>query len=278
MTIRAELKRSATTLRATSKTAQLDGEVLLAHVLNKDRSWLHAHSEDELSKEEKAKYSEYVNKRLLGEPVAYIVGFQEFYGRKFTVDSNVLVPRPESESFVELLKELARMPAPQGIHHILDMGTGSGCLAITAKLEVSRLYVTATDTSKDALSVAARNALAFACPITFKEQSLLTSDKEGYDLILANLPYVPENMQDPSITREPDEALYSGIDGLDHYTKLFEQLADKHIRYVMTESLVMQHKELKKLAEKARYRLEKTDGLVQLFVKTTNIHELLDKR
>jgi release factor glutamine methyltransferase len=265
-------------LTTVSLTPQLDAEVLLAHVLQKDRSWLHAYGNEELQRSSLHAFEELIKRRAAGEPIAYLVGYKEFYGRNFIVSPSVLVPRPESESFLALIKDLVKTPAPEGIHHVLDMGTGSGCLAITVKLEHPKLYVSATDISSTALAIAAHNALTHGCAITFKKQSLLAGDKEGYDLIVANLPYVPIGMQHASIAHEPTEALYSGADGLDHYKKLFVQLAHKHIRYVMTESLLEQHEEVKKLASDAHYVLQKTEGLVQLFVKNTDIHELLEKR
>jgi release factor glutamine methyltransferase len=208
-----------------------------------------------------------IARRVDGEPVAYILGFKEFYGRNFIVNEYVLVPRPETESFIELLGALASVRPPKGIYNVLDMGTGSGCLAITVKLEFPHLSVFATDISKPAITTAIKNSRDHDASIQFKVQSLLLGDKQGYDIILANLPYVPDNMTDPSIMREPEIALFSGTDGLNHYRQLFEQLEPKHIRYIMCESLVVQHKSLEELAVKAGYKLTKTDGLVQLFTK-----------
>lgn len=280
-----------------SPTARLDSEILLAFLVKQDRSWLHVHADDEIDQKMQDRFEELVLERMTGTPVAYLTGVKEFYGREFNVTQDVLVPRPESESFIELLKHLKshnQTPFLQGLtlrqgealqngrstegndvnnvdgflHQVLDMGTGSGCLAITAKLEFPDMLVTATDTSTDALKVAITNAQEYDASIIFKEQSLLTGDKIGYDIILANLPYVPVAMQDPSIMREPQEALFSGIDGLDHYRRLFEQLEPKHIRFVITESLLIQHAAMITLAEKAGYTPTKTDGLVQLFTKT----------
>ncbi len=251
------------------QTTKLDAEVLMCYVVGKNKAWLLAHGEAILTDAQNKKYQKLVAKRADGQPVAYLIGKKEFYGRDFAVNKHVLVPRPESESFIELLKQLKSDHTINGfLHHLLDMGTGSGCLAITAKLEFSDMLVTATDTSTATLKVAIANAATYGTPIIFKKQSLLTGDKQGYDVILANLPYVPEHMQDPSIMHEPYSALFSGEDGLDHYRELFSQLANKHIRFVLAESLIAQHGEVEKLAASASYELVNTDGLVQVFRKT----------
>lgn len=251
------------------QTARLDTEVFASNILGEDRSWIHAHPEHILEGSDLNKLDGMVKLRIAGEPVAYILGHKEFYGRDFVVNSDVLVPRPESESFIELLRDLKNdKTVPGFLHQLMDIGTGSGCLAITAKLEFPDLLVTATDTSLPALRVAIANADKHSVSIVFREQSLLSGDKQGYDIIMANLPYVPDVMRDKSILHEPKMALFSGDDGLDHYRKLFEQLEPKHIRFVMTESLLKQHGKVEKLAAKANYSLARTDGLVQLFVKS----------
>ena len=260
------LKAAVGTLQqAGSRTARLDAEVILAFVLGKNRAWLLAHADDKLTAAQSEQFAAAIGRRSAGEPLAYITGFKEFYGRNFAVTPDVLVPRPESESFIELLKELR---TTERVHNLLDMGTGCGILAITAKLEQLDLYITATDTSKAALKVAIGNALKLEASVNFKEQNLLTGDKEGYDVVLANLPYVPTVTEpDPSIANEPSEALFSGPDGLEHYRKLFEQLRPKHIRFVMIEALESQHEALIAIAKAADYKLTSTNVLVQLFTK-----------
>ena len=267
MDVGAILKKTELLLKPTSTSVRLDSELLLSHLLQKDRSWVHTHPEHILQRSDLCKLDEMVERRVSGESIAYILGYKEFYGRNFIVNSDVLVPRPESESFIEMLGDLAKVRPPQGIHNVLDMGTGSGCLAVTTKLEYPHLNVFASDISKAALQVAIKNSQEYKVPITFKIQSLLNNDKQGYDVIIANLPYVPESMKDKSIMSEPPEALFSGSDGLKHYTRLFEQLEPKHIRYVLLESLLLQHDSISKLAIESGYKLTRTDGLVQLFTK-----------
>ena len=268
MTLKLWIRKNTDKLRSSSLTARLDTEILLATLLGRDRSWIHAHPEYILHVSDIHNLDDMIQRRVNGEPVAYITGNKEFYGRDFTVNKSVLVPRPESESFIELLRGLKNDKSIPGfLHQVLDMGTGSGCLAITAKLEFPDLVVTATDTSLSALKVAIDNAKKHDKSIVFRKQSLLAGDKQGYDIVLANLPYVPETMQDKSIMHEPRMALFSGHDGLNHYRKLFEQLEPKHIRFIMTESLLNQHANIEELASQANYTLVKTDGLVQLFAK-----------
>lgn len=272
MTVRSFIDNAVTKLKNSSITsARLDVEVIVADILGVDRSWLQAHDNDEIPTEQEVELTKKIDMRAKNEPVAYILGHKEFHGRNFIVNKDVLVPRPESESFIEILKGLKNDKSiPWFLHKVLDMGTGSGCLAITAKLEFPDMLLTATDTSQDALKTAISNANELgATTIIFRNQSLLSGDKQSYDIVMANLPYVPDSMRDKSIKHEPEMALFSGDDGLNHYKKLFEQLESKHIRFVMTESLLSQHDTVSSLAAIAGYGLLKTDGLVQLFTKQT---------
>jgi release factor glutamine methyltransferase len=252
-------------LQATSHTARLDADVLLGVVTGKTKAHILAYIDTQLATSQLQELEILLKRRLNGEPMAYITGQAEFYGHLFCVNKQVLVPRPESESFLDMLQDLRKT---ERVHNLIDIGTGSGALAIAVKLAHPDMYVTATDISKAALMVASSNILSHKAPVTLRKQSLLTNDKEGYDVVLANLPYVPTGTpSSPSIAHEPDIALFSGHDGLGHYTRLFKQLGLKHIRFVMTESLLSQHKAVQALAKSANYTLAKTDGLVQLFIK-----------
>ncbi len=265
MTIGEWLVNTTADLEFASKTPRLDALLLLELVTARSRADLLASSKETLSVMRQGKLKKIVERRLNGEPMAYIAGQKEFYGRDFMVNHSVLVPRPESEAFLELLGALRKT---ERVHTLIDIGTGSGILAITAKLQHPDLYVFASDTSKDALQVAAQNALRHKAAVTFKEQNLLAGDREGYDVIFANLPYVPTRQEpDRSIAQEPPEALFSGPDGLEHYRRLFSQLKPKHIRFVMTESLTEQHAAVEQLAADAGYQKTSTEGLVQWFTK-----------
>lgn len=240
--------------------------VLLEDTIQKDRARVVAHPEHELDQKVIQKLDELIARRINREPLAYIRGKAWFYGRFFTVNPSVLIPRPESENFIELLKELQPKK-------VLDIGTGSGALAITTKLELPECHVIATDTSSEALATAQKNAATHSTDIQFLSGSLLeplTPEQLADSVIIANLPYVPDSLiTSPEITQEPPEALFSGKDGLDHYRNFWEQLkatANKPT-HILIESLETQHEALEKLAKTSGYRLEKTDILIQQFSK-----------
>ncbi len=247
-----------------SLTPSLDAEILLAHFMKKDRAWVLAHAEDNLDEKTCLTLSKALVRRTSGEPIAYVTGRTEFYGRDFYVDSRVLVPRPESEDFIEIMRSIVDKIGDNT--SVIDVGTGSGILAITLKLEHPALEITATDISKKALKVARMNANRYKLSIPLRHQDLL-SDTDAQDIVVANLPYVPINMRDPSIQMEPDEALYSGMDGLDHYRRLFQQLENRTVRYVLTESLLDQHEQLSAVAKLAGFVEHSMKGLVQVFTR-----------
>lgn len=250
--------------KANIESARLDNLILAATILKKSQEWLRAHEDYELTDQEMKELNTKVIQRAQHIPLAYLTSAKEFYGRPFYVNEDVLIPRPESESFITLLRTVATR-----VDTAIDIGTGSGCLAISTKLEYPALYVIATDLSKSALIVAKKNAANLKAHITFIQTDLLAKiDHEPSTVLLANLPYVPENLiTSEEITKEPAEALFSGSDGLNHYRQLWQQISMLSSRplYVMTESLESQHRQLEVLAQTAGYRLVKTDTLVQLF-------------
>lgn len=257
----------ATTQKLRTKnisSARLDAELILAEVLQKPREYLLAHPEHVLQDQPLQMAERLLNRRAQREPLAYIVGKKEFYGRDFIVTPDVLIPRPESESIIDLLKKLQPRT-------VVDIGTGSGCLAITAKLELPNTQVIATDIDAAALKIAKANASKHNVEIKFIKSDLLDSLPSGVQhpvSVVANLPYVPQNLiTSPEIEQEPSIALFSGEDGLDHYRKFWQQIAQLKIRpqYILTESLETQHQKLSGLARQLGYRLAKTDVLVQLF-------------
>lgn len=247
-------------------SARLDSLLILEHVTRKNRAHLLAHPETEITTEQQIRLDEVLARRLKHEPLAYIFGRVEFYGRTFSVNSDVLVPRPESENIITLLKEYRDVPT------IIDIGTGSGALAITAALEKPRAEVVAIDIDPHCLKVARKNADQLDAYVTFLEGDLLRSeDLEMYQspiFILANLPYVPDNYAiNQAAKHEPKLALFAGRDGLDMYRIMFDQLSeyeDMEI-IVLTESLEIQHKVLAGIAFDHGFTLGKTAGLIQTF-------------
>lgn len=259
-------------------TARLDCLVLLEDVLDVNRASLLAHPEQQLSPIQEALLNTYVTRRQIHQPLAYIRGHASFYGRDFIVNKHVLVPRPESESMIDLLKGI-RFLAPFVITpRILDVGTGSGCLGITAALELPAAEVTLHDIDSSALTVARQNTERYCyLKVRFGQVDLLEHFPGSYqDVILANLPYVPTGYAiNKAANFEPKLALFAGSDGMDLYRRFWQQLAALHAekpRYIITESLEQQHTLSTMLARAAGYRLGQTQGLAQLFIQSASQH------
>ena len=255
--------------RAKIETARLDCLVLLEDCVNKDRGWLLAHPEFKLSKKQIAKINSQMERRITHEPLAYIRNQTEFYNRSFYIDHRVLEPRPESETIIKLLKSLAT----NNKQTIVDIGTGSGALAITTKLELHNAKVIATDIDSGCLEVARQNAKALKANIIFLKGNLLkpldTLKLKSY-ILLCNLPYVPDNFKlNPAAMKEPQIAIFGGLDGLDLYRELFKQIASSTYKpsFVLTESLPSQHKKLIALAKLYAFELTQTDDFIQCFNK-----------
>lgn len=223
-------KASALLTRAAITTATLDAEILLAHTLRKSRTYLHAHADDELSPRDIEIADARLDLRLDHVPVAYIIGHKEFYGHPFRVTPSVLIPRPESESFItslhKLLPSVAARDGGENLRRLVDVGTGSGCLGITAKLEFPALDVTLIDNSKYALRVALDNAKRLHATVTELQSNLLAQYPLVADIILANLPYVdPEWERSPETDHEPSVALFADNHGLALIEKLLPEAA-----------------------------------------------------
>ncbi len=221
-TVRRVVEWAAGDLRSRGVTSpRLDAEVLLAHVLGVDRVRLIIDSALPLGQDELARYRGLHQRRRAGEPVAYLIGVREFYGRPFRVDARVLVPRPETELLVEV--GLARTGACSLSARVLDLCTGSGCVAITLGRERPTTQVLGTDLSVDALRVAVDNALRLgASNVAFQRADLfegIARPAGWFDLITANPPYIADGEEGalPVDVRgfEPRMALFAGSDGLD---------------------------------------------------------------
>ena len=203
---------------------RLTAEVLLMHALQRDRAFLYAHSGDELTELAWIHYGRYLHERLKGKPTQYITGRQEFYGRDFRVTRDVLIPRPETEHLVE-----AAMARIQPGNVVLDVGSGSGAIAVTLALETSA-RVFATDISTAALSVAQSNAARLSASVGFVACDLAACVRDrSVDVLVSNPPYVPA-VDRPSIQREvrdyePPVALFGGPTGLEIYERLIAEAA-----------------------------------------------------
>lgn len=207
------------------ESARLDAELMLAHTLRKNRTYLHAHLDEKIDERRYDIANARLQLRLDRTPLAYIIGHKEFYGRRFIITPSVLVPRPESEVMIEWLLEItANEIAPK---KLIDIGTGSGILGITAKLERPNLDVTLSDIEVKALAVARRNASALSSDVYTQRQNLLDGQSFAIDYILANLPYVDAAWSDtsPELRHEPSGALYATQGGLRLIAQLIPQLA-----------------------------------------------------
>lgn len=232
MVVKEVLAVAYNSLADKSDAPHLDAQWLMLEVLGqKEASWLISHAGNELTQGQEERFENLVKRRKTGEPLAYILGEWEFYGRKFIVNKDVLVPRPDTEQLVEeAIKVINKM------HEkivVADVGTGSGCAAITMLLETKKISrVLATDVSKKALKVAKQNAVRYGVAemITFLQGDMLEPLKErNVDLIVSNPPYVPTGelkLSPTSDTRglrfEPTLALDGGEDGQDYVKKIKE--------------------------------------------------------
>lgn len=210
---------------------RLSAQVLLGHALGLPRLEMLLDARTGVSDNQAAAMEALALRRLHGEPVAYIVGVREFYGLEFHVNPAVLIPRPETELMVDRLLSLGD---GENVGRVLDLGTGSGVLAVSCAVHLPRVQVTGVDISADALAVAKRNALAHGVGsrITLVQGDLVDALRiEEFDVILANLPYVPTTMRDGMshevLGHEPEHALFAGADGLDVYRRLACALAGR---------------------------------------------------
>ena len=262
MGIRAALKEGMAQLRAAQIPSHtLATELLLMYALGRDRAWIYSHPEESLDAATAEKFLALIARRAAGEPVQYLTGKQEFWGLEFEVTPAVLIPRPETEHVMEVA--LARLGergikihmntgAPRETLRVVDVGTGSGCLAVALAWELPHAEVFATDISAPALEVASRNAVrqGVAERVHFLQRDLLTglehTDPSGvgaghavpastqngplFDLIVSNPPYIARNeaaqLQREVRDHEPHAALFGGPTGIEMYQRLIDQARD----------------------------------------------------
>jgi release factor glutamine methyltransferase len=224
MTVHTALRQGASILEdAGIAVPRLTAEVLLAHAMQVERVYFFAHPEQELCDVEWLHYGRYLHERLGGKPTQYITQHQEFYSRDFRVTPDVLIPRPETEHVVETALEIAQGGA-RGAWRVLDIGTGSGALAITLRLEMGA-ETWATEISPAAAVVAADNAARLGAPVHFVVCDLMEAMAAGtMDLIVSNPPYVPlterEGLQREVRDFEPHVALFAGRTGFELYDRI----------------------------------------------------------
>ncbi len=202
---------------ASIPSPQLDAELILAHTLRKNRTYLHAHPDHIMTDREIEIADARLALRLDRVPVAYIIGHKEFYGRNFHVTQSTLIPRPDSEILIELTRHVLPDITRQtdDAVRIVDVGTGSGALGITAKLEFPDSDVTLIDTSKHALNTAEKNAKTLHADVTILQGDLLSTYPFEPHIIIANLPYVDKSWErSPETNHEPALALFAGNNGL----------------------------------------------------------------
>jgi release factor glutamine methyltransferase len=236
--IRSALKSALAQLRAAAVPSHtLAAELLLMNVLGRDRAWLYAHPEEVLTEAQRGEFEQCLARRCAGEPTQYIVGRQEFWGRDFAVGPGVLIPRPETEHVIEVALEMLGPRRAGESFRAADVGTGSGCLAITLALALPHATVLATDISEAALEFARRNAVAhgvaprieFVCChlLDVPARSPHAPHPSSLDLIVSNPPYIAgsEGRTLPREIREhePPEALFGGAQGHEIYAPLVSQ-------------------------------------------------------
>lgn len=195
---------------------RIDAQLLLLHALGRarhDRAWLLAHDSDALPPEAARTFSLLCARRTRGEAVAYLIGEKEFYGLRLMVDARVLIPRPDTETLVDwAIDVLAGLAAPR----VLDLGTGSGAIALAIQQARPDARVDAVDRSAGALEVARANARALGLPVHFVQSDWLAGAAGPYQLIVSNPPYIAEGDPHlPALAHEPQDALVSGLSGLD---------------------------------------------------------------
>jgi release factor glutamine methyltransferase len=218
------------------ETAWLDAQVLLAHVTGHTRSWLLSHPEAGLNPVQEKTIHSAVQQLQAGTPLPYVLGHWEFFGLDFTVTPDVLIPRPETELLIEYALGYIRSH-PNHIYRIIDIGTGSGIISISLAVHVPQASLVATDISQAALKVAQANAERYgvAQSIQFIQADLLPIEPadNGFDLICANLPYIPsDTLKSLEIYgKEPTLALDGGMDGLDLIRRLISLLSLEKISH-----------------------------------------------
>ena len=220
MNIEEILKKEINNLKQNNiENSTLKAKILLANILKVKKEYLLIHSEEEIKQEDKIKYENCIKELIKGKPLQYITNKQEFMGLNFYVDENVLIPQPDTEILVEKAIEIAETTQK---NKILDMCTGSGCIAISLAKKINNAQITAVDISNSALNVANKNAINnnVENKIKFINSDMFNNIEEKFDIIVSNPPYIETetiNKLEIEVQNEPHVALDGGIDGLKFY-------------------------------------------------------------
>jgi len=247
----------STLISATAFLSTMEAQLLLQHVLNANRAWLIAHENDALEANTHAEFEALLKRRLNGEPIAYILGYREFYGLKLKVTPDTLIPRPDTETLVETA--LGKIPQNQACK-ILDLGTGTGAIALAIAQHRPHAFVMATDASEKALNIAKENAKNLGINnIEFMQSDWFGAlQNQTFDLIVSNPPYIEENdahLKQGDLRYEPISALASGIDGLNDIKQIISA-APKHLNphgYLLLEHGYNQAKSVAALMTQAGF-------------------------
>lgn len=215
---------------ARAKLPANEARLLLGHVMDRPAAWLIVHDDQVLDEDQLLAFASLAARRAGGAPVAYLVGHREFFGREFAVSSGVLIPRPETELLVDIALRQKVGAGTTATARILDLGTGSGCLAITLALEIPQAQVTALDASAAALDVARKNAQQLGVQLRLLQSDWYSAlAGERFDLIVANPPYIADadpHLDEGDLRHEPRGALASGSDGLDAIRRIVADAAE----------------------------------------------------
>lgn len=247
-------------------SAKLDAELIISHTLNMSRTYIHMYGDEEIDPRWLEIADARLQLRLERVPLAYIVGHKEFYGRSFLVSPSVLIPRSESEALINLLRKY--FPDNLKKPKLVDVGTGSGCLGITAKLEFPQLDVTLLDIDRHALNIARRNAERLEADVSIAESDLLSDYPAPADIVIANLPYVDPSWQRSSETdHEPSVALFAKDGGLNLIKKLISQMQThaKQGSLLLIEADTRQHNDIVQTATDSSFQHLESEGLALAF-------------
>lgn len=253
------LKNILKTTISNYKIEYLQAEMLLCFILQKPKEFIYTHPDYKLTEKQITKLEKLARKLSQGVPLAQLTHQKYFFGLKFWINQNVLIPRPETEIMVEKIIELTKKHFTNQTITLADIGTGSGCIAISLAKNIKHAKIHTSDISKKALYIARKNAKLHdvSSKITFHHGDLLEPIlNKKIDIVAANLPYVPSDYQN-NLTKsynrglkfEPKNALYSGKDGLKHYRRFFKQIKQlKYLpKFILIEIDSRQVKEIKKI-------------------------------